>query len=353
MSSMVVSVIIFFIIFGVLVTSHEFGHFIVAKTGGIRVNEFFVGMGPTIWKKQKGETLYSIKLLPIGGACVFDGMDPVAEEKAGYDEHSFLNAPVWRRIATLFAGPFANFIIAYILAVILVSFSAWNFPVINEMTEDSAALEAGMQVGDKFISIDGEKVYMASEVTLISQFAQGSPMEIVYERDGERHTTTLVPKYNDEAGRYYMGIYLGDYQNIKGASALKYAWYEVRYYFKATYRSLALLFRGKLTADDVSGPVGMVKMVDETYEEVAPYGISAVILTMLSLTVLLSVNLGVMNLLPFPALDGGRLVFQFIEVIVGKPVPPEKEGIVHMVGMIALLGLMVFVLFNDITKFTR
>ncbi len=350
---MLVSVIIFFIIFGVLVTSHEFGHFIIAKSGGIRVNEFFIGMGPTIWKKQKGETLYSIKLLPIGGACVFDGMDPIAEEKEGYDERSFLNAPVWRRIATLFAGPFANFIIAYLLAVILVSFSAWDFPVISDMTEDSAAVEAGMQVGDKFISVDGEKVYMAGEVTMISQFAEGSPMEIVYERDGELHTTTLLPKYSEDAGRYYMGIYLGEYQRIKGASALKYAWYEVRYYFKTTYRSLALLVKGKLSKDDVSGPVGMVKIVDDTYEEAKHYGIPTVILTMLSLTVLLSVNLGVMNLLPLPALDGGRLVFQFIEVIFGKPVPPEKEGFVHMVGMIALLGLMVFVLFNDITKFTR
>mgnify|MGYP002853218318 CR=1 FL=1 len=350
---MIISIIIFFIIFGVLVTSHEFGHFIIAKAGGIRVNEFFVGMGPTLWKKQKGETLYSIKLLPIGGACVFDGMDPVEEEKDGYDEHSFLNAPVWRRIATLFAGPFANFIIAYLLAVILVSFSAWNFPVINQLTEDSAAAEAGMQAGDKIISVDGEKVYMAGEVTLISQFAEGSPMEIVYERDGEQYETTLVPKYSEEAGRFYMGVYLGEYGEIKGAEALKYAWYEVRYYFKTTYRSLALLVKGKLSADDVSGPVGMVKIVDDAYEEVRPFGLSAVILTMMSLTVLLSVNLGVMNLLPLPALDGGRLVFQFIEVIFGKPVPPEKEGFVHMVGMVALLGLMVFVLFNDITKFTR
>ncbi len=350
---MLVSIIIFFIMFGILVTSHEFGHFIIAKAGGIRVNEFFVGFGPTLWKKQKGETLYSIKLLPIGGACVFDGMDPIAEEKDGYDEHSFLNAPVWRRIATLFGGPFANFIIAYILAVILVSFSAWNFPVINEMTENSAAAESGMMPGDKFISIDGEKVYMTGEVTLISQFAQGSPMNVVYERDGERRETTLIPKYDEEAGRYYMGIYLGQYGNIEGIETLKYAWYEVRYYFKSTYRSLVLLVKGKLSKDDVSGPVGMVKMVDDTYEEAKPYGISAVVLTMLSLTVLLSVNLGVMNLLPLPALDGGRLVFQFIEVIVGKPVPAEKEGLVHMVGMIALMGLMVFVLFNDITKFTR
>ena len=350
---MAVSILIFFIIFGVLVTSHEFGHFIIAKSGGIRVNEFFIGMGPTIWKKQKGETLYSIKLLPIGGACVFDGMDPVAEEKEGYDEHSFLNAPVWRRIATLFAGPFANFIIAYILAVVLVSFSAWDFPVISKMTEDSAAAEAGMQPGDKIISVDGEKVYMAGEVTLISQFAEGSPMDIVFERDGERHEITLLPKYSEEAGRYYMGIYLGEYGRIEGPAALKYAWYEVRYYFKTTYRSLALLVKGKLSKDDVSGPVGMVKMVDDTYEEVKPYGPSAVVLTMLSLTVLLSVNLGVMNLLPLPALDGGRLVFQFIEVIVGKPVPAEKEGFVHMIGMIALMGLMVFILFNDISKFTR
>ena len=350
---MIVSVLIFFIIFGVLVTSHEFGHFIMAKSGGIRVNEFFVGMGPTIWKKQKGETLYSIKLLPIGGACVFDGMDPVAEEKEGYDEHSFLNAPVWRRIATLFAGPFANFIIAYILAVILVSFSAWNFPVINKMTEESAAAEAGMMPGDKIISVDGEKVYMAGEVTLISQFAKGSAMDIVYERDGEIYETTLLPKYSEEDKRYYMGVYLGEYGKIEGPAALKYAWYEVRYYFKTTYRSLALLVQGRLSKDDVSGPVGMVKMVDDTYEEVRPYGISAVILTMLSLTVLLSVNLGIMNLLPLPALDGGRLVFQFIEVIFGKPVPPEKEGFVHMIGMVALMGLMVFVLFNDISKFTR
>ena len=121
---------------------------------------------------------------------MFDGMDPVAEEKEGYDEHSFLYAPVWRRIATLFGGPFANFIIAYILAVVLVTFSPWDMPTINALTDDSAALEAGMDAGDRIISIDGEKVYMAGEVTLISQFAQGSPMEVVFERDGERHMGT-------------------------------------------------------------------------------------------------------------------------------------------------------------------
>ena len=350
---MITSVLIFFIIFGILVTSHEFGHFMIAKSGGIRVNEFFVGMGPTIWKKQKGETLYSIKLLPIGGACVFDGMDPIEEENVGYDERSFLNAPVWRRIATLFGGPVANFIIAYVLAVVLVAFSAWEFPTIKGLTEDSAAQEVGLKEGDRIISVDGEKVYMATEVTLISQFAEGSPMDIVYERNGEVNEVVLTPKYSDEDKRYYMGIYLGEYGDIKGPQTLKYAWYMVRFNFKATYRSLALLVKGKLSKDDVSGPVGMVKIVDDTYEEVKPYGISAVILTMLSLTVLLSVNLGIMNLLPLPALDGGRLVFQFIEVIFGKKVPPEKEGIVHMVGMVLLMALMALIMVNDITKFTR
>ncbi len=348
-----VSIIIFFLIFGVLVTSHELGHFFIAKSGGIKVNEFFIGMGPTLWSKQKGETLYSIKLLPIGGACVFEGMDPLDAEKGELDERAFPNAPVWRRIATLFAGPFANFIIAYILSVILVSFSAWDFPVIDRMTDESAAAEAGMQPGDKIISVDGEKVYITGEVTMISQFAEGAPMDIVYERNGEIHETTIIPKYSEEAGRYYMGFYLGEYGEIKGPEALKYGWYQVRYYLKTTYRSLALLVKGKLSKDDVSGPVGMVKMVDDTYEEVKPYGFSTVLLTMLSLTVLLSVNLGVMNLLPLPALDGGRLVFQFIEVIVGKPVPAEKEGFVHMIGFMALMGLMVFLLFNDISKFTR
>lgn len=350
---MIISVIIFFIIFGVLVTSHEFGHYIIAKSGGIRVKEFFVGMGPTLWKKQKGETLYSIKLFPIGGACVFDGMDPVAEEKESYDERSFLNAPVWRRIATLFAGPFANFLIAYIFAVIIVNFAEWDFPVLNEVIESSAAAEAGLLPGDEIISIDGEKIYHTDEVRWISQFAQGSPMDIVYERDGERYSTTLTPQYSDEDHRYYMGVIIGEPRRVNGPQSLKYGWYDVRYFIKTTYRSLALLVRGKLSADDVSGPVGMVKIVDEAYEVTKPHGISAVLLTMMELTVLLSVNLGIMNLLPLPALDGGRLVFQFIEVIFGKPVPPEKEGFVHMVGMIILLGLMVFILFNDITKFTR
>ncbi len=350
---MIVSLLIFFIIFGILVTTHELGHFLIAKANGIRVLEFFVGMGPVLWKKTKGETTYSIRLLPIGGACVFEGEDALDSENQEFDERSFPNANVWARIATLFAGPFFNFITAFIIAIIVVANSTWAFPVISGLTENSAAAEAGLQEGDTIVSVDGEKIHQASEVNLISQFNEGNPMEIVYERDGEQHVTKLTPRYDEETNRYYMGVYIGKYERIGAAKVIPYAFYDVIYYFKATYRSLALLVQGKLSMNDVSGPVGMVKIVDDTYEAVSPYGLSSVVLTMLELVILLSVNLGVMNLLPFPALDGGRLIFQFIEVVRGKPVPREKEGMVHLVGMVVLLAFMVVVVFNDVSKFMR
>lgn len=349
---MLVSLILFFIIFGVLVTTHELGHFLIAKANDIRVLEFFVGMGPILFKKQRGETLYSIRLLPIGGACRFEGEDDFDEEGKTYDERSFPNANVWARIAVLFGGPFFNFITAMVLAIIVVANSDWNFPVIAGLTDNSsAAAEAGLQEGDLIVSVDGEKIHLAQEVTVISQFSNGGAMKIDFERDGELMHTELIPHYDEEQGRYFMGLYIGEKGKISGLKVIPYAFYDVMYYLKTTYRSLALLVQGRLSLGDVSGPVGMVKIVDDTYEAVSPYGISSVILTMLELMVLLSVNLGVMNLLPFPALDGGRLVFQFIEVVRGKPVPREKEGMVHLVGMVALMAFMFVVVISDITKF--
>ncbi|MCR5342982.1 RIP metalloprotease RseP [Butyrivibrio sp. FC2001] len=349
---MLVSVILFFIIFGVLVTTHELGHFLIAKANGIRVLEFFIGMGPILFKKQKGETLYSIRLLPIGGACRFEGEDDIDGEDHSYDERSFPNANVWARIAVLFGGPFFNFITAMILAIIVVANAPWDFPVVSGLTEEnSAAAEAGLQEGDLIVSVDGEKIYLASEVSVISQFSQGGVMKIDFERDGELMHTELTPHYDEEQGRYFMGVYIGKYERITGLKIIPYAFHDVLFYFKSTYRSLALLIQGRLSMRDVSGPVGMVKIVDDTYEAVSPYGISSVVLTMLELMILLSVNLGVMNLLPFPALDGGRLVFQFIEVVRGKPVPREKEGMVHLVGMVVLMAFMLVVVISDISKF--
>ena len=352
---MLVSILIFFVIFTVLVTSHELGHFLIARANGIRVTEFFIGMGPVLWHKHSGDTDFSIRLLPIGGACVFDGETgfETEEEQHVYDEHSFQNVSVWGRIATLFAGPFFNFILAYLVSLIVVSFSSWNFPTISGLTEDSAAAVAGLEAGDTIISMNGERVYSGQEVSLLSRFADGDPMEVVY-RDadtGEQRTTNVMPRYDEEDSRYYLGIYIGDYGKVPVVQTPAYAWYEVRYYLRATWKSLALLVRGRLSMNDFSGPVGMVKMVDDTVETAKPYGLPSVVLTLLDLLILLSTNLGVMNLLPIPALDGGRLIFQFAEVIRGKPVPSDKEGLVHLAGMAILLVFMVVVLFNDIGKF--
>ena len=367
---LIVSVLIFFVIFGLLVISHESGHFLIARAGNIRVKEFTVGLGPVLLQRIKRGTAYSLRLLPFGGACIYDGMiglddDETEEDKTPFfapraevkateevpEGMPFPEAPVYARIATVLGGPLFNVILAYLLAVVVTYFTVWSFPVLKGIAEDSAAQEAGLMEGDVIVKMDREHIHMAQEVTLNSALNKGQDIVIVYERDGERHTTTITPKYNEEEGRYYLGFFIGQYERVSGISTLKYAWYNVEYAIKGTYKSLLMLIKGQLDKNDVSGPVGMVKIVDDTYTESKAYGVSAVVLTMMDLAILLSVNLGIMNLLPLPALDGGRLLFLFIEVLRGKPIPPEKEGMVHLAGMVALIALMVFVLFNDITKF--
>lgn len=349
---MIVSILIFLIIFSVIVIGHEFGHYAVAKRNGIRVNEFMIGMGPVLFHKKVGETDFSIRLLPIGGACVFDGMNGLEAEQGDLDEHAFPNAGVWKRIATVLAGPLANFILGFLFALIVVAFSGTDLPVVDQVIPDSAAEEAGLQSGDVIREIDGEHIHIYREVSLCSLLNYGSPMKITYERDGERKTVTLTPKYNEEADRYLIGIQGGgDILKCNVPETFQYSFYEVEYWLKATYKSLGTIFTGHFKLDDLSGPVGVVKVVDDTYQEVNQYGLPTIVLTFLNLATLLTVNIGVINLLPLPALDGGRLVFLIIEAIRGKPVPPEKEGMVHLAGIIALLALMVVVMFNDIGRF--
>lgn len=352
--------ILFIIIFGIVVLSHEFGHFIIAKLNGIHVVEFSVGMGPTLFSFKKKETKYSIKLLPIGGACMFEGEDGLeAEKKKETDdgiptaepEGSFLRANVWARIATVAAGPIFNFILAFFFAVILVTMSLTDQPVVSSVTEDGAAREAGLMEGDRIVSIDGEKTYLFRDIQLMFAAGRGRPMEIVYERGGEQNSVTLTPRYNEEAGVYQMGIYGGVYEQSRGIGVLRDAWYEMRYCIRATYKSLGMLVTGNFKREDVAGPVGIaVNVVGKTYDTAKEYGVKSVVLNMMNIVLLLSVNLGILNLLPLPALDGGRLVFLLIEAVRKKPVPPEKEGIVHLVGMVFFMGLMVVVLFNDLVN---
>lgn len=219
--------------------------------------------------------------------------------------------------------------------------------------EGYPAVEAGLEVGDVITRIDGEKIYLQGEVTLISALNQGDTMHLQYKRDGKTYETDLTPQYSEEDNRYYMGFTIGEHVDAKGFTLVQYSYYEVRYWFKATIKSLLMLIQGKLSADDLSGPVGIAATIDETIEATKPYGIPTMVLTMINFAILLSVNLGVMNLIPIPALDGGRLLFLLVEVVRGKPIPPEKEGIVHFVGFVVLMIFMIFVMYHDIARLMR
>lgn len=352
---MLVTLIVFILVFSIVVIAHELGHFLIAKLNGIRVLEFAIGMGPALIQFTKGETKYVLRLLPLGGACMFEGEDGVYSTKEGGKENlkaegSFAEAKVWARIATVFAGPFFNIILAFLLSLIVVGFSGAIKPTINGLMEGYPAKEAGLEVGDIITKMDGDRVYLQSEVTLISSMSRGKTIEIEFLRNGEKHETMLTPMFSEEDNRYYMGFTIGEPIECKGLRLIQYSFYEVRYWLNATIDSLLMLVQGQLSKDDLSGPVGIAVTIDQTIEQTKPYGLSTTILTMINFAVLLSVNLGVMNLLPIPALDGGRLLFLLIEVVRGKPLPPEKEGIVHFVGFVALMILMVFVMYNDIMR---
>ena len=345
------TLIYFVLIFGAIVLAHEFGHYLLAKVNGIHVVEFAIGMGPKLVGFHKNGTDYVIRLLPIGGACMFEGEDGLNEVQGEPSPNSFNAAPVWARISSVVAGPLFNFILAFLLAIFLVGFSGSDKPVILGIMEGYPADEAGMEPGDVITRMNDEKIYLAREIYINTYLNGDKPMEIEYERNGELFTTQLVPKYSEESGRHLIGLQgYGEAVEAKGLSVFKYAYYEVRYSFLSTIKSLAMLVQGEASKDDVSGPVGIAQVIGEVAEEATPYGPLVLLLNLANIAMLLSVNLGVLNLLPLPALDGGRLVFMLIEAVRGKPIPPEKEGMVHFAGFVALMVLMVFVMYNDIMR---
>lgn len=345
------TLIFFVLIFGIIVLAHEFGHYLLAKVNGIHVVEFAIGMGPKLAGFHRNGTDYVIRLLPIGGACMFEGEDGLKEEKKEPSPDSFNGAPVWARISSVVAGPLFNFILAFFLGIFLVAFSGSDKPVILGIMEGYPAAEAGMQPGDVVTAINGEKIYLAREIYINTYLNGEKSMLVEFERDGEKFETQIQPKYNEETGRYLMGLQgYGETVKAKGTDIFKYAYYEVRYSMLSTFKSLAMLVKGEASKDDVSGPIGIAQVIGEVAEEASPYGPLVLILNLCNIALLLSVNLGVLNLLPLPALDGGRLVFLLVEAVRGKPIPPEKEGMVHFAGFVALMVLMVFVMYNDILK---
>ena len=358
---MVITILFFVLIMGVIVISHEFGHFIIAKRNGIHVVEFAVGFGPKLFGYTKNGTEYTLRLLPIGGSCRFEGEDltpsdlsEMKEKGETLGEGTFNKAPLWARIGTVLAGPFFNFLLGLIFSLVVVSNTYTALPVVQSVSEDGGCAAAGIMEGDVIKEVGGHSIYLYNDLLLQSIMNRGERVEFVYERNGETHKALVTPVYSEADGRYLFGLVGGEYVKAENfGQSVKYALYEMRYAITSTYSALGGLFNGKTTKDDVAGPLGVAEVVGDTYENTKEYGATTVLLNMMYLAMLLSVNLGIINLLPLPALDGGRLVFLLIELVRGKPVPPEKEGLVHVAGMIVLLILAVFVFFNDITKLFR
>ena len=339
-------IILAILLFSAIVIFHELGHFLLAKKNKIRVDEFSLGLGPTIFGKQFGETKFSLKLLPFGGACMM-GEDDVDDMSEG----SFNSKSVWARMSVIVAGPVFNLILAWILCMIIIGWTGYRAPVVSSVTDGYSAQEEGIEPGDVIKKIGGKSVHIWNDISLYNMMHAGTKsVEVKYERDGKDYTVVLEPKQNEEDAFPLLGITGGEMVRPGVIGTVRYGAYTVKYWITYTVDSLKMLISGKVGVKDLSGPVGIVSAVDDVYQEAAPAGMAVVILNLLNIGVLLTANLGVMNLLPLPALDGGRLVFLIIEAVRGKRVPPEKEGMVHFAGFVLLMALMVVIMFNDILK---
>ena len=421
------------LIVSVIVVVHEFGHFLLAKKNGIEVVEFSVGFGPTLFAFERGGTRYAFKAILFGGACQMTGENVMEEGGSGeLSEGSFLTKSPWARFSVIAAGPIFNFLLALVLAIVLIAVAGANPAKVYTMESGSSAELAGIQAGDIITSVDGKKIVIGRDIELyvIANPLDGEPIEVTWERDGKEYSAmidTAVSRYmiginyytnadasligvsegypaaeaglqvgdlilriedteigsGDDINTYfnthpmdgsgieieysrngerfvtemvptrYEGYSLGFEafywrEPVSPVQVLRYSFTEVRYWIENTLTSLTMMLRGQLGLENVSGPVGVVSMVDTVVEESSEDGGLYVFLNLLNLTILLTANLGVINLLPIPAMDGGRLVFILIEAVIGKPVPRKAEGIIHAVGILLLFGLMIVVLFKDI-----
>lgn len=337
-------IVLAIIIFSIIIIIHEFGHFLLAKQHGITVTEFAIGMGPKLLSVKKGETVYALKMLPFGGSCMMLGEDEDAPE-----EGSFTSKSVWARMSVVLAGPIFNFLLAFIFAMVIIFNVGYNNGVLSDVEAETPAAEAGLQAGDEIIKIDNSRIHMFKELSMYMYLNPADAYDITFIRDGREHTVNVTPFYDNSTGTYRLGIG-SRAQKASFVDLFKYGFYEVKYDISTVVKSLGMLVTGGVSKDDIAGPVGIVTVIDDNYQEAKTYGAMSVFLTMAQLIVLLSANLGVMNLLPIPALDGGRFLFLIVEAIKGKPLNREREGLINLVGFGLLMVIMVLVLFNDIAK---
>ena len=339
------TIVIAQLVFSVIILFHEFGHFLLAKLNKITVVEFSLGMGPRLLSFEAGGTRYSWKLLPFGGSCMMLGEDGEEEE-----EGSFGSKSVWARMSVIAAGPIFNFLLAFIMALFIVGNLGYDVPVLLNVTEGMPAANAGLQAGDRIVKMNGKRIHLYREVQNYSMFHQGETVIFQYERDGELHEATVTPELTNGSYKYGIGGNINYRQKTNVLETLEYSAYEVYYWIDTTVSSLGLLFKGGVQLDDMSGPVGVVDAIGTTYQESRDEGAFYVWMNLLNIAILLSANLGVMNLLPIPALDGGRLIFLIVEAIRRRRVEPELEAKIHFAGLMLLMLLMVVVMFNDVKK---
>ncbi|MBQ7149044.1 MAG: RIP metalloprotease RseP [Pseudobutyrivibrio sp.] len=340
-------IIIAILIFSFIIIFHELGHFLFAKKCNVKVNEFTLGLGPTILSWGKGETKYCLKLLPFGGSCVMEGEDEESDS-----DRAFSSKTLWERFQIVFAGPFFNFILAYILSVVFIAMAGVDKPVLSGVIDDFPAQEAGLQAGDVITSLNGYNVHFYNEISIYNFIhSKGEEIKVTYLRDGEKNSVYIAPKYDEKSGRYMLGVTnSGVREKVGPLSTIAYGFHEVKYQIYVTLQSLKMLFTKQVSVEEVSGPVGVVNVISNVYDSSIMDGVKYVVLNLMSIMILLSANLGVMNLLPFPALDGGRILLFIIEGIRGKKMNPEIENGINLVGFGLLMLLMVVVMYNDIMK---
>lgn len=328
------TIISFVVVFGILVLFHEFGHFAMAKANGIKVNEFAIGIGPKVFKIQKKETLYSIRALPLGGFVKMEG-----ENKASEDVRSFYNKSPYRRLSVIAAGPLMNFVLAFLLLSIV--FFNIGFPntTIDEVIINEPAEINGMQSGDEIIAINGENINDWDDIVRIISETTGN-LDISVIRNSDTLDFHIQPKIEQDTGRRVVGIIPQIEKSF--FKSLREGYNQLVFLIKNIFTVLKDLIGGNKIEGEIVGPIGIMGIVGEAANDG--------ILSLLFIAAYLSINLGIINLLPFPALDGGHLVFILIEIIRGKPISIEKEGMVNFIGFAILMALMLLVILKDISK---
>ncbi len=332
------TVILVIVLFVALIFPHELGHFLMARACRVQVNEFALGMGPTIFKKQGKETLYSIRAVPIGGFTAMEGEDT---EEAGDNPRAFNNKKWWQKILILIAGAAMNVFIAFIALTVFCGVAGQVTRRLKSAVDGGPAAEAGLRAGDEIVAINGNRVKdwnnVSSELAKVSSADES--VEVTVDRDGETLNFTIVPERSDD-NRYVIGITSHVSHNV--FIAVKNGAQSTVNLFRLLFKSIGDLFKTDNALDQVSGPVGIVKIVDESVQYGAMY--------YLYIVALISLNLAMINLLPLPALDGGRIIFVVIRLVTGKAISDKVERRVHAAGMIFLLLLAIVVTFNDVLR---